>query len=356
MVRHYLTSPSTVTLITTVLNERSGIETWLDSLGNQSRLPDEIIIVDGGSTDGTWQVLSSWAAPCAVRLLYEPGASISAGRNIALRHVKSDLVAITDAGTVAEEDWLERLCQPFDDPLVDVSCGLFYPATDGYWMRSLAATTLPEAAEIRAQSFLPSSRSVAIRTAWVRQGFLYPEWLDYCEDIVWDLQLKRAGARFFVARSAFVRFIPRSTWFEYWNQYFRYARGDGKALLFTRRHAIRYLSYLAGIVIVSRRSVPGNAILSIAGCAYIHKPILRLLGRDRRDGEPLLSTLATAPLIVAQRMFGDAAKMCGYPVGIAWRLRKFGFRGLRSGWQSTRFDGSRWSPAAQAAKIPPREV
>jgi GT2 family glycosyltransferase len=48
---------SRIALVATVLNERNSIEPFVESLLNQSRKPDEIIIVDGDSTDGTREIL-----------------------------------------------------------------------------------------------------------------------------------------------------------------------------------------------------------------------------------------------------------------------------------------------------------
>ena len=52
----------TVSVICTVLNEGESIKGLLDSLAAQTRLPDEIIFVDGGSRDNTVDILNSYAA------------------------------------------------------------------------------------------------------------------------------------------------------------------------------------------------------------------------------------------------------------------------------------------------------
>ena len=48
-----MTSNLEVSLIVTVRNEAHSIDAFLDSLFRQSRLPDEVVLVDGGSIDGT---------------------------------------------------------------------------------------------------------------------------------------------------------------------------------------------------------------------------------------------------------------------------------------------------------------
>lgn len=63
-----------VSLIATVLNGADHLEAFLGSLAAQTRAPDEIVVVDGGSTDGTASLL---AEAEGVTLIQEPGANIS---------------------------------------------------------------------------------------------------------------------------------------------------------------------------------------------------------------------------------------------------------------------------------------
>ena len=55
----------------------------------------------------------------------------------------------------------------------------------------MAATVLPLTDEIDPATFLPSSRSVAFpKAVWALAGG-YPEWLDYCEDLLFDFGINR---------------------------------------------------------------------------------------------------------------------------------------------------------------------
>lgn len=334
-----MTARRSISLVSTVKNERANLESFLGGIARQSLPPDEFIIVDGGSTDGTWEALLDYRERYGLTLLRVPGASISAGRNIAMSRSSGDVIAITDFGTVAARDWLERLVWHFADPNVDIVSGFFVPEQRTIWQRALAATTLPDASEIHADRFLPSSRSVAIRSNWIRHGFEYPEWLDYCEDLIWDLRLKDAGARFRFEPGAIVTFSGRGSLRSFWRQYYLYARGDGKAGLFGRRHAIRYGTYLGAGLVILRRDARLAVAASLLGFAYLRAPVLRLVRRDRKDQRSVLSTLKAVPLLPIIRLTGDIAKMTGYPVGIIWRWRRFGTLLPWKNWRRITVDG-----------------
>ena len=109
----------------------------------------------------------------------------------------------------------------------------------------MGATVLPALEDVDAATFLPSSRSVLFRrAAWQRVGG-YPEWLDYCEDLVFDLALQAAGLRVRV-RAAGHRLVSaaRLAGGVSFGSTTCYARGDGKADLWRERHAVRYATYL----------------------------------------------------------------------------------------------------------------
>jgi cellulose synthase/poly-beta-1,6-N-acetylglucosamine synthase-like glycosyltransferase len=247
--------------------------------------------------------------------------NISRGRNLAIQAARADLLAVTDAGVRLPADWLARLLAAFDRAHPpDVAMGFFRADPATTFELALGATTLPDASEIHPERFLPSSRSVAFtREVWRRAGG-YPEWLDYCEDLIFDLNLRAAGARFAWVPEAVVAFRPRPTLHAFALQYFRYARGDGKADLWRRRHAARYATYLGTPLLVAR--LPRHLwlpLLLLGTAVYLRRPYQRLLAR-RRQTTPL-QFLQAAALVPLLRLAGDLAKMAGYPVGLAWRLR-----------------------------------
>lgn len=314
---------SRVALCLTVLNEADNLDALFASVVAQTLAPDEIVVVDGGSTDDTPVVIGRWQArglPITFRV--SAGANISAGRNLAIAAATAPVVAVTDAGVRLDPGWLGALTAPFagsDRP--EVVAGFFRSDPRTAFEAALGATTLPTVEEIRPERFYPSSRSVAFtRRAWERAGG-YPEWLDYCEDLLFDFALEDAGCRRAWAPEATVYFRPRSSPGAFFRQYYRYARGDGKADLWRKRHAVRYATYVGlplGLLIARRRPWLFGP-LALAAAAYVRRPYARLA--------PTLAELSLTDRIVALawvpaiRVIGDAAKMSGYPVGLAWRLR-----------------------------------
>lgn len=312
-----------VSVVATVLNEGESIEILLHSLLEQTRPPDEVVVVDGGSTDGTLEKLQAFHQPgLNLTVLSLPGANIAQGRNAAIAAARGPLIAVTDAGVRLERDWLAQLISPFEgEHPPDVVSGFFVPDPHSTFELALGAATLPLLQEIDPTAFYPSSRSVAFRrSAWETVGG-YPEWLDYCEDLVFDFALRDACYAFAFAPQAVVHFRPRRSLRAFFVQYYRYARGDGKADLWRYRHLIRYATYLGGLPLLLGLALWHHPLWwlgVLAGCAgLLRTPVRRTLPQLKaRPWPERVAVLAWLPLI---RLTGDVAKMLGYPVGIWWR-------------------------------------
>ncbi len=316
-----------VTVIATVLNEGPAIRRLLDSLAAQTRPPDEVVIVDGGSHDETASIIQGYSAQLTLRILIEPGANIAQGRNRAIAAARHEVIASTDAGVRLDPGWLAALIAPFEqaNPPAVVS-GFFVADPHTPFEAAMGATVLPTRDDIDPATFLPSSRSVAFRkSAWQAAGG-YPEWLDYCEDLVFDFNLRRVAGEFGWAPDAIAHFRPRGSLRAFFKQYYRYARGDGKADLWRKRHAIRYLTYLVLLPALVGHALAGRGArwlgwlgLAAGVVAYCRRPWQRLAAAW--GGLPTSQRVRTALWVPVIRVVGDVAKMVGYPVGVWWRVR-----------------------------------
>ncbi len=312
-----------VSVVFTVLNEAGSLSRLLDSLSAQTRPPDEVVVCDGGSTDGTLALLEA-ESRLPLHIIRRPGANISQGRNAAIEAAAGEIVAVTDAGVRLSPQWLEKIVAPFEDAETQAVAGFFVPAPQSVFETAMGATVLPEAREIDPASFNPSSRSVAFRkTAWAVVGG-YPEWLDYCEDLIFDFRIRKRLGPFHFAPQALVHFRPRSSLRAFFVQYYRYARGDGKADLWRRRHAIRYLTYLVAAPLVAAAGAlvsPWWWALYLTGVPGMFWVGWRRLARTWCDMSwpQKLQAALWVPVI---RVAGDVAKMVGYPAGLWWRWRQ----------------------------------
>jgi glycosyltransferase involved in cell wall biosynthesis len=106
-----------VSIIATELNEIGDIARVIESLLAQEPPAAEIVIVDGGSTDGTWEWLTAKASrePRLIAIrdescsLKHSRGPVSRGRNVAIAAAKSSTVACADAGCTYAADWLRNL-------------------------------------------------------------------------------------------------------------------------------------------------------------------------------------------------------------------------------------------------------
>ncbi len=283
--------------------------------------------MDGGSEDGTLAELRAWESShrLPLRVMVEPGCNISRGRNVAISAAQGPIIASTDAGVRLAPTWLAELLRPFQSYGAEsiVAGGFFQPEASTVFETAMAATVLPVLADVRPKRFLPSSRSVAFgKSVWEAIGG-YPEWLDYCEDLVFDLRLQARGYRFAFVPTAIAHFRPRSNLRAFFRQYYRYARGDGKADLWRKKHAVRYATYLLALPALLWLFLAKNLLWGIpmilGAAAMLWTPYRRLLPTIKPFGVlDQWRAIAWVPII---RVTGDVAKMIGYPVGLCWRWR-----------------------------------
>lgn len=219
-----------VSLILTTRNEAAQVPLFLDGVRTQTVRPAEIVVCDGGSSDGTADQLRRLGADLDLRVVEEAGANIARGRNRAIRAATQDILAITDAGCVIEPDWLERITAPLlQDAGVDAVGGGYTLIGDTRVQRWTRAASLPLARQDPAE-FLPSSRSFAVRRSAIERAGLYPEHLTFAgEDTALVLRMKQQGARFVPRWDALVHWYPRRTLRAFLRQHYLYGRGDGEA-------------------------------------------------------------------------------------------------------------------------------
>lgn len=217
-----------VSLITTERNEADSIAEFIESALDQSHKPDEIVIADGGSSDGTIEIIESYIKKgTAIRLIKAPG-NRSVGRNAATKAAHNEVIAVTDVGCRLDKDWLKNITEPFrKNPNAMAVAGMYVPDPKSYFEKVSATLMYHENDDIDLDTWLPSGRSVAYKkAAWAKVGG-YPEHTNFNEDTPFDINLKKAGFKFEDGLSAVVYWRPRPNLKEFYRQFYWYAVGDG---------------------------------------------------------------------------------------------------------------------------------
>jgi glycosyltransferase involved in cell wall biosynthesis len=317
-----------VSVVVTVLNEGPELAGSVRALLGQLAPGDELVLVDGGSTDGSVTALDPHPA---LRVLVEHGAGISAGRNAGVRAASHDVVVVTDAGCTPEPGFVEAMRRPFavERP----------PALAQGVYRVLAATPLeaaqslacyPQPAEVPGATPGPDAlvkaytrvfgtgfdprfavgRCVAFtRAAWTAAGG-FPEDLATGEDVAFGLAVARHGACVAVP-DAVVGWKQRDGLAATWRMYRGYGRASTADPRMLARDAARGAAYLLAPALATR---PGGRRLLAAGTlAYLSLPAVR--AARARAG---LAATALLPVALATK---DLGKMAGALEGLARRWR-----------------------------------
>jgi glycosyltransferase involved in cell wall biosynthesis len=301
-----------VSLITTTYNEGASIRPFLASIAVQTSLPEEIILVDGGSTDDTVAQIEAFRTEftgCSLELVAsETRINIARGRNLAIQRARHDVIAVTDAGCVLDAGWLDRITMPLVQRReVDVVAGWYEFLVETEFDRKVAAALAIPLSQIDPDQFLPSSRSIAFRkAAWQRAGG-YPEWLTLCaEDTLFDLQLKAAGCVFVFEPEAVVWWRTRPDRAALLRSFFAWGFGDGEARILPMRYLARAALLVCPPLFVFTkkrfRSVPlryGIYAASVLGWAC---GIVRSAGTPLRRG----GNAPLPPITHSHRMSPDA--------------------------------------------------
>jgi glycosyltransferase involved in cell wall biosynthesis len=350
------------TFIATIFNERESLLDFLQSLFAQSAMVSQIVIVDGGSTDGTVDLLKKFfiedipmgivhtstkeTGPAAlkeivhasyaigdggmrldVEVYQKDGANISQGRNIAFSKARHPYIFVSDAGCVLDKDWLLHLsAQIIGVQDVGAAGGFSMPVSRTFLEDMLASCIMPELKEIKKEKFMPSSRSLAIRKDVFMDAGMYPEDMSHGEDMKLNFNIRQKGYKIAFSPDAIVYWRMRSGFRQIFQQFFRYAKGDAIGGMYKIRHAIRFASMavLALIILLSVFIHPAVSLSAVAlFLGYMVNPIIRIVHRVRKGRLSFLYGLSLVIPCFFLMMFIDKAKVFGYLYGLSKRNHKY---------------------------------
>jgi glycosyltransferase involved in cell wall biosynthesis len=226
-----------VSIVVAVLNEAGDIGRVVHSLLAQKPVAAEVIVVDGGSSDGTWEWLAETQAKdprlVAIRdetcsLKYSAGP-VSRGRNVAIAAAASEIIATADAGCTYAPDWVANLTAPLIAGTTEYALGgsCLDPADHTLWDLASAPFFSIKLGPAEPTKSCTARSMAFTRALWERIGG-FPEAVLVGEDTLFDFDARRLTTPAFV-ENAKALYHPQNTFRSAMHQLARYAVSDGQA-------------------------------------------------------------------------------------------------------------------------------
>jgi glycosyltransferase involved in cell wall biosynthesis len=290
-------APLEVSLVIPVRNEEWSLPALISSIQAQTFPPAEVVIVDGGSDDGTVELGRRLTEGDERFRFVEAGdATPGRGRNVGTQAARSEWVAYTDAGMHVEPTWLERLVREVGhDPSAEVVYGNYEPRGDTFFERVAALAYVAPKRELPGGRMRPPSiaSSLMRRDVWRRVGG-FPD-LRAAEDLIFMERIAQRGVA--------TRYAPEAT--VWWQLQPTLARTFRKFVLYSKHNvwagrqrfwhyglARHYLVALIFVALAFVHSVWWLAVPSAGLLARAAKGV-----RLHREGRTLIWALNPARLL-----------------------------------------------------------
>jgi glycosyltransferase involved in cell wall biosynthesis len=206
-----------LSVVTPVFNGIEYLPQLFDTLTKQQRAPDEVIIVDDGSTDGSSELAKRLGAGLhGLRVIRQENQGQAVARNVGVSHATARYLAFLDV-----DDWLDpaaysTLVGLAEDEQLDIAMGNAWNHYEGRKPDKVIYLDVADTGVIRGEAwfqqrwlarYLPHYcwMHVYRRSFIDRHGFTFPR-ADPHEDVVWVTETLLAAQRF--------HFIPKPlTWY-----------------------------------------------------------------------------------------------------------------------------------------------
>ncbi len=233
-------------------NESTYVVRLLEALRAQSHPPNEIVVVDGGSTDDTWEKVERYSRAypeAGIRLHRQPSGTIPANLNLGITHATGEVIARFDGHAIPGADYLSRCLAALESSGAEVIGGAWAirPGAPGRVAQAIALAVGSPLGAGDAYYRLNSSRQPRDvdtvpygcfrRRTWEIVGG-YNERLLANEDYEFNLRVRLRGGRVHFDPAIRCEYFARASVRELARQYWRY--GWWKAqMLIQHPHSLR---------------------------------------------------------------------------------------------------------------------
>jgi glycosyltransferase involved in cell wall biosynthesis len=300
-----------ISLVIPVFNEAPTIKELITTINSQIFQPDEIIIVDGGSTDNTVLILNQLTENNPAYHIIEAGRSMPGkGRNIGAALANSEWLAFTDAGIKLEKEWLKNLVNTArENPVANIIYGNYAPVINNFFEK--CATI----------AYVPPRKPNAIREKFIASCILkkkvwkdadgFPDWRA-AEDLIFMERVEEQGVQLAFAPNAMVWWQLRPgliSTYKRFDLYSKYNVWAGRQAFWHYGVAKQYAVILVALFLAFFYSWYWLLLLPLWMAGRITK---RIASHRVEFGLKILFNPAAFFLIMTITLFIDAATFSGW--------------------------------------------
>jgi glycosyltransferase involved in cell wall biosynthesis len=218
-----------ISLYIPAYNVASYIAPVIEGVLRQSLLPQEILIIDDGSTDNTATIASYY--PVKV-VRHERNRGLSAARNTGVRISQNDWIAFLDADCVPSDTWLETLAQELPNPNVALAGGRLIEKNSTSYADRWRAVHMPQEwgpGRLEDPKFMFGNNGLARKSALTEVGGYDEHLRTNGEDVDMSQRLRAQGYTFVYNPAATVDHLRHDSISSVLSAYWRWWRFGVKA-------------------------------------------------------------------------------------------------------------------------------
>jgi len=226
-----------ITIVIPTLNEVKNIENALNNIVNNGSIikNSEVLVIDGGSSDGTLEIVSSFVNKLNLSILHFPGASVYKALNIGLQKAHGEYFIRVDARSEIPQNYLQEVIKGLQIPSVECVGGIQAQYGDSVVGNSIAWVTSSllgtGGAKFRsgsASGFVDSVYLGAYRTAILRSLGGYEDEGNYIsEDSYINKRIRESGKNIYLNASLRILYPAKSSFRQLIKQYLIYGAAKG---------------------------------------------------------------------------------------------------------------------------------
>jgi len=264
-----------VSILIPAYNEEKSIRKCIDSCLNQSRAPDEIVVVNDGSTDNTLKVLESFGDKIKIINLEENTGNKSKAQEIGLEQIKNDVFITVDADTRLSKNFVFEILRSFYEKNIIAVCGLV-ESDKGNWITKvreinylIGQTIYKRAQNTIGALFVLSGCASGFKTKEFKKVVTFDH-DNVTEDLDFTYKLKLANKELEFNDKAIVYTQDPNNFKSYFKQLYRWYSGGWTCL----KKNYKIFSKPNNALILSLIYIEG----SLMGALFLFVPLLLLLG------------------------------------------------------------------------------